>query len=147
MDGVSLTLHHPSSAGCAERRSQKGSGSPKSLTHENRSSSGECGRMSLQLLPVSSGWCVSADIRYSGSDECQDLDTFCHSAIDLPLLYPGGGGEIIRFQGVYLDSVVLLSTGTDDCAPRAGVRSFTRYAPVHCAIPPNESRRLIKDKT
>jgi hypothetical protein len=82
---------------CAERESQKGSGSQKSRAHEKMNSSGECGRMLLRLSPVSSGWCFSADIRHDESDEYQDLVTFRYSTGDLPLLYSAGGGEIVRF--------------------------------------------------
>jgi len=53
--------------------------------------------MSLQLSPVSSGWCFVVDIRRGGSDERQDLDTFRYSAGNLSLLYSTGGGEIDRF--------------------------------------------------
>lgn len=67
------------------------------------------------------------DIRHGDPDEYQDLDTFRYGAVDLPLLYPTGGGEIVRFKGVYFDSPLFLSTGTYDCAPGASVRSFARY--------------------
>ena len=102
--------------------------------------------MLLQLSPVSCGQCFSAGIRDDGPDEYQDLDTFRYCAVDLSLLYPAGGGEIIRFQGVYCDSALFLSARTDDRAPRAGVCSFARWAPIHCPIP-DGPRRLIRDKT
>lgn len=94
-------------------------------------SSGECGRMSLELSPVSFGLCFSTDIRCDGSDEYQDLATFRYSIVDLPLLYAAGGREVVCFQGLHFDSALLLSTRTNDCAPRAGVRSFARCVSVY----------------
>lgn len=36
-------------------------------------------------------------LRHSESDEYQDMDTFCYSPIDIPLLYSVGWGEVVRF--------------------------------------------------
>lgn len=87
--------------------------------------------MSLQLSPVSSGSCFSADIKYNGPDGDQDLDAFRYSIVDFPLLYTAGERETVRYKGVYCDSALFLPTGTDDCAPRTSVRTFARYALVY----------------
>lgn len=102
--------------------------------------------MLLELSSGLSGWCFPTNIRYDGPNEYQDLDTFRHSAIDLPLLYATGRGETVCFQGFYFDSALFLSAGTNDRDSRASVRSFVRYASV-CWTLSNGPGRLIGVKT
>ena len=37
------------------------------------------------------------DVRHDEFNEYQDLDAFRYSAIDIPMLYPPGRGETVRF--------------------------------------------------